>query len=67
MTSPQYQRLWGHRFRMQPDQNQKTRFDNLEGGQTGNDAAADHAAQRGQNWTPIWSAPQAVDSFMRLF
>ena len=32
MTSPQYQRLWGHRFRMRPDQNQKTRFDNLEGG-----------------------------------
>ncbi len=32
ITSPWYQRLWGDRFRMQPDQNQKTRFDNLSGG-----------------------------------
>lgn len=28
ITSP----LWGHRVRLQPDQNQKTRFDNLAGG-----------------------------------
>ena len=32
ITSPLYQRLWGHRVRLQPDQNQKTRFDNLAGG-----------------------------------
>lgn len=32
IMSPSYQRLWGHRFRLQPDQNQKTRFDNLCGG-----------------------------------
>ena len=32
ITSPNYQRLWGHRVRLQPDQNQKTRFDNLAGG-----------------------------------
>jgi predicted phage terminase large subunit-like protein len=32
ITSPRYQRLWGHRFQMRPDQNQKTRFDNLSGG-----------------------------------
>jgi predicted phage terminase large subunit-like protein len=32
ITSPWYQRLWGHRFQMRPDQNQKTRFDNLCGG-----------------------------------
>jgi predicted phage terminase large subunit-like protein len=32
ITSPWYQRLWGHRFQMRPDQNQKTRFDNLWGG-----------------------------------
>ena len=32
ITSPWYRRLWGHRFQMRPDQNQKTRFDNLCGG-----------------------------------
>ena len=32
ITSPWYQRLWGHRFRMLPDQNQKTRFGNVQGG-----------------------------------
>jgi predicted phage terminase large subunit-like protein len=32
ITSPEYRRLWGHRVRLQPDQNQKTRFDNLAGG-----------------------------------
>jgi len=32
ITSPSYQRLWGHRVRLRPDQNQKTRFDNLAGG-----------------------------------
>jgi predicted phage terminase large subunit-like protein len=32
IASHQYQRLWGHRFQMRPDQNQKTRFDNLSGG-----------------------------------
>jgi predicted phage terminase large subunit-like protein len=32
IASPHYQRLWGHRFQMRPDQNQKTRFDNLSGG-----------------------------------
>jgi predicted phage terminase large subunit-like protein len=32
ISSPWYQRLWGHRFQMRPDQNQKTRFDNLCGG-----------------------------------
>ena len=32
IASPKYQRLWGHRVRLQPDQNQKTRFDNLAGG-----------------------------------
>ena len=32
ISSPWYQRLWGHRFQMRPDQNQKTRFDNLSGG-----------------------------------
>ena len=32
ITSPQYRRLWGLRFQMRPDQNQKTRFDNLAGG-----------------------------------
>ena len=32
IISPRYQRLWGNRFQLQPDQNQKTRFDNLSGG-----------------------------------
>ena len=32
ITSPLYQRLWGHRFQLRDDQNQKTRFDNLRGG-----------------------------------
>jgi predicted phage terminase large subunit-like protein len=32
ITSPFYRRLWGNRVRLQPDQNQKTRFDNLAGG-----------------------------------
>ena len=32
ITSPWYQRLWGHRFQLRDDQNQKTRFDNLRGG-----------------------------------
>ena len=32
ITLPWYQQLWGHRFRLRPDQNQKTRFDNLSGG-----------------------------------
>jgi predicted phage terminase large subunit-like protein len=32
ITSQLYQRLWGHRVRLRPDQNQKTRFDNLAGG-----------------------------------
>jgi hypothetical protein len=32
ITSPLYQQLWGHRVRLRPDQNQKTRFDNLAGG-----------------------------------
>jgi predicted phage terminase large subunit-like protein len=32
IKSPMYQRLWGGRFRLQPDQNQKTRFDNDLGG-----------------------------------
>lgn len=32
ITSPWYQRLWGHRFQLRPDQNRKTRFDNLSGG-----------------------------------
>ena len=32
IRSPLYQRLWGHRFQTQPDQNQKPRFDNLSGG-----------------------------------
>jgi predicted phage terminase large subunit-like protein len=32
VTSPNYQQFWGHRVRLQPDQNQKTRFDNLAGG-----------------------------------
>jgi predicted phage terminase large subunit-like protein len=33
ITSPWYQRKWGHRFQLRGDQNQKTRFDNLCGGQ----------------------------------
>ena len=33
ITSPWYQKHWGHRFQLRPDQNQKTRFDNLCGGQ----------------------------------
>src|SRR6202041_1326482 len=32
INSPLYKRLWGHRVRLRPDQNQKTRFDNLAGG-----------------------------------
>jgi predicted phage terminase large subunit-like protein len=32
VTSPLYHWLWGHRVRLQPDQNQKTRFDNIAGG-----------------------------------
>ena len=32
ITSPLYQQLWGHRVHIRPDQNQKTRFDNLAGG-----------------------------------
>ena len=32
ITAPWYQRLWGDRVQMRPDQNQKTRFDNLQGG-----------------------------------
>jgi hypothetical protein len=32
ITSPLYRRLWGHCVRLRPDQNQKTRFDNLAGG-----------------------------------
>jgi predicted phage terminase large subunit-like protein len=32
ITSPRYQQLWGDRFRMRYDQNQKTRFENLSGG-----------------------------------
>jgi predicted phage terminase large subunit-like protein len=32
IASPWYQRLWGHRFQLSPDQNQKARFDNLYGG-----------------------------------
>lgn len=32
ITSTPYQRLWGHRFQLREDQNQKTRFDNLCGG-----------------------------------
>ncbi len=32
ITSPWYQRLWGRRFQLREDQNQKTRFDNLCGG-----------------------------------
>jgi predicted phage terminase large subunit-like protein len=32
IASPWYQRLWGHRFQLRDDQNQKTRFDNLCGG-----------------------------------
>jgi predicted phage terminase large subunit-like protein len=32
ISSPWYQRLWGHRVQLQPDQNQKTRFDNRSGG-----------------------------------
>jgi predicted phage terminase large subunit-like protein len=32
ISSPRYRRLWSHRVRLQPDQNQKTRFDNLAGG-----------------------------------
>lgn len=33
VASPLYRRLWGHRFRLRPDQNQKTRFENVSGGQ----------------------------------
>jgi predicted phage terminase large subunit-like protein len=33
ITSPWYQQRWGDRFQLRPDQNQKTRFDNLFGGQ----------------------------------
>jgi len=33
IASPTYQRLWGDRVRLRADQNQKTRFDNLAGGQ----------------------------------
>jgi predicted phage terminase large subunit-like protein len=32
ITSPWYQRLWGDRFQLRDDQNQKNRFDNLCGG-----------------------------------
>jgi predicted phage terminase large subunit-like protein len=32
ITSSKYQRLWGHRFQLRDDQNQKMRFDNLAGG-----------------------------------
>lgn len=32
IASPWYRRLWGHRFQLRDDQNQKTRFDNLRGG-----------------------------------
>jgi predicted phage terminase large subunit-like protein len=32
IKSPMYQRLWGHRFQLRPDQNQKMRFDNDLGG-----------------------------------
>lgn len=32
ISSPWFQRLWGHRFQLRDDQNQKTRFDNLRGG-----------------------------------
>jgi len=32
ISSPWYQRFWGHRFQLRPDQNQKSRFDNLCGG-----------------------------------
>jgi predicted phage terminase large subunit-like protein len=32
ITSPWYQRLWGHRLQLLPDQNQKTRFGNVQGG-----------------------------------
>jgi predicted phage terminase large subunit-like protein len=32
IESPWYQRRWAHRFSMMPDQNTKTRFDNLSGG-----------------------------------
>ena len=32
IAAPEYQRLWGHRIRLQAGQNQKTRFDNLAGG-----------------------------------
>lgn len=32
ITHPTYQRLWGDRIHLQADQNQKTRFDNLQGG-----------------------------------
>jgi predicted phage terminase large subunit-like protein len=33
VVSPLYRRLWGNRFRLRPDQNQKTRFENVFGGQ----------------------------------
>jgi hypothetical protein len=32
ITSPWYQRLWGRRFGLSPDQNRKARFENLCGG-----------------------------------
>lgn len=32
IASPLYRRLWGHRFQLRADQNQKTRFDNSRGG-----------------------------------
>ena len=32
ISSPWYQRLWGHRVQLLPDQNQKARFDNQAGG-----------------------------------
>jgi hypothetical protein len=32
ITSPWYQRLWGHRLQLLPDQNQKTRFGDVQGG-----------------------------------
>jgi hypothetical protein len=33
VVSPLYRQLWGNRFRLRPDQNQKTRFENVFGGQ----------------------------------
>ena len=32
IQSPKYQRLWGDRYQLLPDQNQKTRFENTAGG-----------------------------------